>query len=207
MGPTSIRLVWAALSGVLQAAVEDRRLARNPCRSSTVGPPAAAPGRVEVWPPERVLAVRAAMPDRYRVLVEIGAGLGLRQGEALGLSGEDIDFGKEIVHVRRQAKMVRTKLCFALPKGRRVRDVPLQSSVSRAVQGHMGAFAPVPVTLPWDDPCPPQTPSEELEAGETGVSLARWLGHSDPGFALRKCSRFLPPAGARGSAAVDAVFA
>jgi hypothetical protein len=56
--------------------------------------------------------------------------------------------------------MVRTKLCFAFPKGRKVRDVPLPSSVGRAVQGHMGAFAPVPVTLPWEDPRPPQTPVE-----------------------------------------------
>ncbi|WP_234540917.1 hypothetical protein [Streptomyces shenzhenensis] len=49
--------------------------------------------------------------------------------------------------------------------------------------------------------------SEELEAGESIVSLARWLGHSDPGFTLRKYSHFLPRAGARGSAAIDAIFA
>ena len=119
LGPTSIRLVWATLSSVLHAAVEDRRLARNPCRSSTVGPPAAAPGRVEAWPPERVLAVRDAVPDRYRLLLVIGAGLGLRQEEALGLSVDDIDFEQGAVHVRRQVKMVRTKLCFALPKAAR----------------------------------------------------------------------------------------
>ncbi|MFI5678921.1 integrase [Streptomyces cellulosae] len=47
--------------------------------------------------------------------------------------------------------------------------------------------------------------SEELEAGESVVSLARWLGHSDPGFTLRKYSH-LPRAGARGSAAIDAIF-
>ncbi|MFE7612670.1 tyrosine-type recombinase/integrase, partial [Streptomyces celluloflavus] len=280
LGPASIRLVWATLSGVLQAAVEDRRLGRNPCRSSTIGPPLATPGRVEAWPPGRVLAVRAAMPDRYQLLATISAGLGLRQGEALGLSVEDIDFAKEIVHVRRQVKMVRAKLCFALPKGRKVRDVPLPSSVARAVQQHMELFAPVPVTLPWDDLRPPETQveakhrrpraysllvtgrerkavnrnhfnsyvwkpalaeagviapleesnadgsrvwepyrehgfhalrhfyaSEELEAGESVVSLARWLGHSDPGFTLRKYSHFLPRAGARGSAAIDAIFA
>ncbi|MGK5449237.1 tyrosine-type recombinase/integrase [Streptomyces radiopugnans] len=279
LGPTSIRLVRATLSGILQAAVEDRRLARNPCRSSTVGPPAAGQGRVEAWPPERVLAVRSAMPERCRVLVEIGAGLGLRQGEALGLSAEDVDFDREVVHVRRQVKMVHAKLCFALPKGRKVRDVPLPSSVARAIQRHTRRFAPVPVTLPWDDPRPPETPvearhrrprtysllvtgrerkainrnyfnsyvwkpalakagviapleettggsrmwepsrghgfhalrhfyaSEELEAGESVVSLARWPGHSDPGFTLRKYSHFLPRAGARGSAAIDAIFA
>lgn len=220
------------------------------------------------------------MPDRYQLLVVIGAGLGLRQGEALGLSIEDIDFVKEVVHVRRQVKMVRAQLCFALPKGRKVRDVPLPSSVARAVRAHTEEFAPVPVELPWDDPRPAETPveakhrrprtfkllvtgrerrainrnyfnsyvwkpalataaviapldqgraagarvwepsrehgfhalrhfyaSEELEAGESVVSLARWLGHSDPGFTLRKYSHFLPRAGARGSAAIDAIFA
>ncbi|WP_237550447.1 integrase [Streptomyces sp. SID8354] len=49
--------------------------------------------------------------------------------------------------------------------------------------------------------------SEELGAGESIVSLARWLGHSDPGFTLRKYSHFLPWAGARGGAAIDAIFA
>ncbi|MDX2548595.1 integrase [Streptomyces sp. WI04-05B] len=44
--------------------------------------------------------------------------------------------------------------------------------------------------------------SEQLEAGESVVSPARRLGHSDPGYA-----HFLPRAGARGSAAIDAVFA
>ncbi|MEU7382080.1 site-specific integrase [Streptomyces sp. NPDC042207] len=265
LGPTSIRLVWATLSGILQAAVEDRRLARNPCRASTVRPPAAAPGRVEAWPPERVLAVRAALPERYRVLIEIGAGLGLRQGEAFGLAREDIDFDQDVVRIRRQVKMVRTKLCFALPKGRKVRDVPLPPSVAKALWRHIDLFAPVPITMPWDDPSPPQTPveakhrrprtynllvtgrerkainrnyfnsyvwkpalaeagviapleesapdgarvwepsrehgyhalrhfyaSEQLEAGESVVSLARWLGHSDPGFTLRKYAHFLP---------------
>ncbi|WP_367221410.1 integrase [Streptomyces sp. 16-176A] len=47
--------------------------------------------------------------------------------------------------------------------------------------------------------------SEQLEAGESVVSLARWLGHSDPG-SLRKYAHFLPRAGSRGSAAIDTVF-
>jgi integrase len=100
------------------------------------------------------------LPDRYRLLLEIGAGLGLRQGEALGLSVADIDFEKEVVHVLRQVKMVRASLCYALPKGRKVRDVPLPSSVARSVRRHMEIFAPVPVTMLWDDPRPPKTPVE-----------------------------------------------
>ncbi|MFD7551006.1 tyrosine-type recombinase/integrase [Streptomyces sp. NPDC059816] len=278
LGPTSIRLVWATLSSVLQAAVEDRRLARNPCRAKTVRPPAAAPGRLEAWPQEHVLAVRAALPDRYRVLVEIGAGLGLRQGEAFGLSLDDFDFDEGVVHIRRQIKMVRASLCFALPKGRKARDVALPSSVVEAARRYATAFPSVPVTMAWDDPRQPETPveakhrrprtynllvtgrerkainrnyfnsyiwkpaltkagviggleqradgqrvwepsrehgfhalrhfyaSEQLEAGESVVSLAQWLGHSDPGFTLRKYAHFLPRAGARGTAAIDALF-
>lgn len=278
LGPTSIRLVWATLSSVLQAAVEDRRLARNPCRAKTVRPPAAAPGRLEAWPQEHVLTVRAALPDRYRILVEIGAGLGLRQGEAFGLGLDDFDFDEGVVHIRRQIKMVRASLCFALPKGRKVRDVALPSSVGEAARQYATAFPSVPVTMAWDDPRPPETPveakhrrprtynllvtgrerkainrnyfnsyiwkpaltkagviggleqradgqrvwepsrehgfhalrhfyaSEQLEAGESVVSLAQWLGHTDPGFTLRKYAHFLPRAGARGTAAIDALF-
>ncbi|MEU2789931.1 hypothetical protein [Streptomyces sp. NPDC007100] len=46
-----------------------------------------------------------------------------------------------------------------------------------------------------------------MEAGESVVPLARWLGHSGPGFTLRTYSHFLPRAGARGAVAIDAVFA
>jgi hypothetical protein len=100
------------------------------------------------------------MLDRYRLLLVIGAGLGLRQGEALGLSADDIDFEKEVVHVRRQVKTVRAKLCFALPKGCKVRDVPLPPSVARAVRQYTEEFVPVSVTLLWDDPIPAGTPVE-----------------------------------------------
>lgn len=218
----------------LQAAVEDRRLGRHPCRSSTVGPPAAAPGRVEAWPPERVLAVREALADRYQLLPVIGAGPGLRQREALGLTLEDIDFAKEVVHVRRQVKMVRAKLCFALPEVRKVRDVPLPLSVARA-EGHQpellqllrveacaghggcdrtargggadGARVWEPSREHGFHALRHFYASEELEAGESIVSLAQWLGHPNPGFTLRKYSHFLLRAGARGSAAIDAIFA
>lgn len=82
-----------------------------------------------------------------------------------------------------------------------------------------GAIAPLPECTP--DGCRIWEPSREhgfhalrhfcasevLEAGESVVSPARWLGHSDPGFTLRKYSPFLPRAGARGSAAIYAIFA
>jgi integrase len=54
------------------------------------------------------------------------------------------------VHVRRQVKLVGNKQMFGLPKGRKVRDVPLPDAVLEAINAHMTAYPPIEVTLPWD---------------------------------------------------------
>jgi integrase len=46
--------------------------------------------------------------------------------------------------------------------------------------------------------------SVQLEAGESIVTLANWLGHGDPAFTLRTYTHFMPTAGSRGMAAMDA---
>ncbi|GEB62090.1 hypothetical protein GCM10017674_80250 [Streptomyces gardneri] len=45
-----------------------------------------------------------------------------------------------------------------------------------------------------------------LEAGESVVSLARWLGHSSPTITLDHYAHFMPEAGGKGRAAVDALL-
>lgn len=45
--------------------------------------------------------------------------------------------------------------------------------------------------------------STVLQAGESIVTLANWLGHADPAFTLRTYTHFMPEAGARGVAAMD----
>lgn len=91
-------------------------------------------------------------PARYAVLADLGAGLGLRQGEAFGLAVEDIDFLHRVVHVRRQVRIVGSKMTFAPPKGGKERDVPLADSVALRLSAHIAAFPPVRVTLPWKVP-------------------------------------------------------
>ena len=48
--------------------------------------------------------------------------------------------------------MVRNRLVFALPKGRKTRDVPLPDSVATDLAAHLAAFPPAAVTLPWEQP-------------------------------------------------------
>ncbi|WP_260696860.1 hypothetical protein [Streptomyces sp. 130] len=46
--------------------------------------------------------------------------------------------------------------------------------------------------------------SVQLEAGESVVSLSKWLGHSTPKVTLDHYAHFMPGAGHRGLAAMDA---
>ncbi|WP_237530673.1 integrase [Streptomyces sp. SID3212] len=45
-----------------------------------------------------------------------------------------------------------------------------------------------------------------LEAGESAVTLARWLGHSSHAIILRYYAHFMPEAGRRGHAAIDGLL-
>jgi integrase len=152
LAPNYVRVVFANLSAVLSAAVDDGLIGRNPCRAGSVRPPAPERRRVVPWPAERVTAVTAALPERYQVLAVLAAGCGLRQGETFGLAADDIDFLRGIVHVRRQVKLVAARPVFAPPKFGKERDVPLPETVALALAAHLQRWQPVAVTLPWREP-------------------------------------------------------
>lgn len=149
LAPNYVRVIFTNLSMVLQAAVDDGLIAKNPCRAASVNPPAPVRRRVVPWPTERVNTVRAALPSRYREIVTAAAGLGMRQGEVFGLSPDDIDWLRGVVHVVRQVKIVGNKLVFALPKGGKERDVPLPESVALRLARHLQENPARAVTLPW----------------------------------------------------------
>ncbi|MEW1635051.1 tyrosine-type recombinase/integrase [Streptomyces sp. NPDC093801] len=143
------RVIFSNVRAVLSAAVEDGYLRRNPCNSRTVTLPEMGMRRVVPWRPERVFAMRGALVDRLRPMVDVGAGCGLRQGEILGLSVDDLDFETGTLHVVQQLKLSLSKPVFAPPKGGKLRDVPLPDPVAEALQDHMKRFPPVEITLPW----------------------------------------------------------
>jgi integrase len=99
--------------------------------------------------PDRVFAMRAAMVERFRTMVDMGAGCGLRQGEILGLSVDELDFDSGTLHVVQQLKLSLSKAVFAPPKGGKLRDVPLPDPVAEALKEHIKRFPPVEITLPW----------------------------------------------------------
>lgn len=72
------------VSGIFRAAIRDRVIMHNPCEGTRL--PKATKSRVEPLATEIVLAMADAVPDRYRALVILAAGSGMRQGECFGLT-------------------------------------------------------------------------------------------------------------------------
>lgn len=152
MSPTYATHILGTLSSVLAAAVDDEVIAKNPCHAKSVKVPKAEKKKIVPWTAERVAAVLAGLPGPYICTGVLGAGAGLRQGEILGLSPDDIDFLRGVLHVRRQVKRVRSRRVFALPKGGKVREVPLSPKVAGALAAHLRAYPAKAVTLPWRVP-------------------------------------------------------
>ncbi|MBQ1098029.1 site-specific integrase [Streptomyces sp. b94] len=263
------RGILSELSSILEAAVDDKRLARNPMHAKSVRWPKAPKERREAWSLETALRVRDVISPRNRISVVLGLGCGLRQGEVFGLSPDDIDFARGVLHVRRQIQAVNGRLYFALPKGAKTRIVDMPSSVAEELKGHVEAFPPVEVELPWGKPeadgqrrrfslllttrfgnaiavntwntytwkpalakagiIPPRSKEAKkwqweaapkdgfhvlrhtyasimLEAGESVVTLARWLGHSSPAVTLGYYAHFMPEAGSKGRTALDGLL-
>lgn len=150
--PRYIQVVTALLSTLLAAAVDDELIPRNPCSAASVRLPKVERRKVVPWVIERVWAVADALPDRYEATVYAGYGLGLRQGEIVGLALDDVDWLGRVVHVRRQIRVVRNQLVFAPPKGDKERDVPLSGETALRLAAHVKEYPPVAVTLPWRAP-------------------------------------------------------
>lgn len=145
-------VAFAYLRMVFSAAVDDERIVKNPCSAQSVKQPRPTERRVVPWKLSEISAIRLGLAERYRPVVDLGGGCGMRQGEIFGVAADDLDVTEGWVHVRRQVKLVRNRLVFGLPKNDRERRIPLPASVARALRTHMEAFPPVEVTLPWEEP-------------------------------------------------------
>jgi integrase len=142
-------------SGIYQAAIGDGIIALNPVRHSSVTRPDAPPKKARAWKPERVAAMTAALSKgRYKIIPQLGAGTGLRQGEVFGLGVDDITFlsRNPTIKVLRQVKFVNGALHFALPKRRKQREIPMSKAVAELLSRHLAEYPAREVTLPWHDP-------------------------------------------------------
>jgi integrase len=104
--------------------------------------PKAPVRRVDPLPTETVEALLDVIPARYRALVMLAAGTGLRQGECLGLTVDRVDFLRRQVRVDRQLVLLPGDgPVFGPPKtAASYRTVPLPQVVVDSLAAHMAAF-------------------------------------------------------------------
>ncbi|MFH9988446.1 tyrosine-type recombinase/integrase [Streptomyces luteogriseus] len=162
------RIIVGTVSAALSAAVDDGLLSKNPCRARTVQLPKPGKPRVVPWTAAQVFGVRTALPRRYQAAVDAGAGCGLRQGEIFGLALDELDYHGGWLTVGHQLKRIRGKYVFALPKGGKVRDVPLPKAVATALRDHSTEVEPINVTLPWRTPDGPLVTKRLIFSGPEG---------------------------------------
>ena len=80
LSPSTVAIVYSRVAAIFAAAVRDRRISSTPCAGVTL--PKRARKQVEPLPTEAVHALVDAMTGRYRAVVTLAAGTGLRQGSA-----------------------------------------------------------------------------------------------------------------------------
>lgn len=145
LSAATVRKAVFALRQCLDAAVEDRRIASNPAQKvSLPTEKAKRPRYLTKGEVERLVAV---MPDRYQALVLVGAFAGLRWGEAMGLTRENVDPLRSRLTVVSTAIEVGGEVQFGQePKTTRSRrTVPIARSVMGRVAEHLDLFvAPEP---------------------------------------------------------------
>jgi integrase len=142
---------YLILQGCFELAIADEQIKKNPARSPVVTKPRAGlGGKVVAWADETAWKVIDAHPEHLRLMAVLMAACGLRVAEAMALADDDIDFGAQEVHVRRQLKKLGEEHVFGLPKSDLERDVPLPGWAAALVRVHTAHHRPWACTLPWE---------------------------------------------------------
>jgi integrase len=117
--------VFNLLSAVLsRSGGREKRIRTNPRKGRGVKKPVPDKRDITPWAEGRLRKIQLALPlGNHRA--SPWRRPGLRQGEILGLSPDDIDREQMIVHIDRQLAYVGNRPLFKLPKGRKTRTVPI----------------------------------------------------------------------------------
>ena len=150
VGPSYAQQLLADLSGILEQAVTDSLIPRNPVKAAKIRAPRVVRPKIVPWTAGQVDAIRGELPGRHKAMTDTGRYLGLRQGEIFGLSLDEIDWLHRVVHVGHQVKLFKAVTpVYGPPKGGKPRDVPLPHQAAEALAAHLERFPAAEITLPW----------------------------------------------------------
>ncbi len=152
LGSTYQAVLFETLSSIMNSAVDDKVIHRNPCAVQSIKRPQRAPRKVVPWAESRLRALQLALPARFKVVALLGAGCGMRQGEILAFSPDDVDRETMVINISRQLRLINRTLVYSLPKRDKERQVPISAGVLEALDAYQETYPATPITLPWDEP-------------------------------------------------------
>lgn len=130
-----VHRAYGILASILDDAVDDRLLARNPARGIKLPAKKSAPSRYLAA--AEVEALADAVGERWRVLTLVLAWGGLRWGEATALRVRDVNEVRHRLLVERAAEQVQGEWHITDTKGHQRRSVPLPKSVFAELLAHI----------------------------------------------------------------------
>lgn len=138
-GSATVARSYRLLRSILQTAVDDELLMRQPCRITGGGEARSA--ERPVLSAVQIAELADEVPPHYRAFVVLAAYSGLRAGELAALRVLDVDLGDQpAVRVSRRFYRVAGELTVDQPKSAKgFRTVPLPSFVAAAVREHLVA--------------------------------------------------------------------
>jgi integrase len=196
--------------------------------------PEKTPTVVRLLTPAEVLTLASAMPDRYALLVLLGASTGLRQGEAFGLTLDRVNADDGMLTVDQQVIVANRRPILAPPKTlASVRDVPMpvfvqaHREVRTRREGRDAPYSPAAPAAPRLLQPPHLEPaikaaglmadttfhdlrhtfaSTALAEGVPISEVSHWLGHKSITTTVDLYGHLVPEASARARTALDGAF-
>ncbi|MFD9970580.1 tyrosine-type recombinase/integrase [Streptomyces sp. NPDC059011] len=141
VGEPTVVKAYQVLRAIMNTAVDDELIQRNPCRIKGAG--AAKTAERPFLEVSEVFRLADAVPARFRVLILLAAFTGLRFGELAALQRHDIDLDRRTVAVRRALAETRTDgIVVKTPKSAAgVRTVAFPASLTAELAAHLAAYA------------------------------------------------------------------
>lgn len=203
LSESTIRSAYTILRAILDTAVRDEALAKNPAAAVT-RPKVTRKEAPHLTTAQVGTLLEEAESSRYALLFELLVNTGLRRGEALALTRSDVDFAKRLIRVRGTLARVDGELVVTEPKTAKSRRVihmsPAAERVLKAVSlrqkedrlraGSVWVSTGYIFTTETGEPCDPRNALRALKvaadrAGLPGVGL-HTLRHSAATVMLEK---------------------
>lgn len=132
----TVRYIHQVIHGALEQALENGLVARNVSEATRL--PRLAKREIRaLTPEEQERFVEVLEQDRLGAAFKVLLGTGLRRGELLGLTWQDVDLENAVIWVRRQLTAVKGGPIFQEPKTEKARRaIPLFQDVVAALKSH-----------------------------------------------------------------------